>query len=81
MKELWVSMDRYGVMRPTKNVPKGKITNNNNSNDNNNNETRNPEDVEDHPEWKTKELWLHWDLNPCNYSDYLLYIASIFSIL
>lgn len=19
----------------------------------------------DHPEWKTKASWLHWDLNPC----------------
>ncbi len=81
MKELWVSLDRYGVMRPTRNVPKGKIANPNNNNNNdkdkdkdndNDNDNKNessiapnPEDVEDHPNWKTKELWLHWDLNPC----------------
>jgi len=59
--KLWVSFDRYGIMRPTKNVPVGNL----------------PEQkyrtvafddrgilpVKDFPEWKT-HLELHWDLNP-----------------
>jgi hypothetical protein len=82
-EQLWVSLDRWGLMRPTKHVPWGKL--------------KNPtvvrttvegeEAVEegavnaakrrkgkltapwtptfvDKPEWKTNELWLHWDLNP-----------------
>jgi len=60
--DLWVSLDRFGIMRPTRNVPEGKLV---------------PEvairtastdesglELKDHPEWKTKKSWLHWDLNP-----------------
>lgn len=45
-KALWVSIGRFGIMRPTKNVKfiDGR--------------------VEDKPEWKTTESWLHWDQNP-----------------
>ena len=62
-KDLWVSIDRYGIMRPTKNVPKGRIppvecrTNV----DVNNQEVA----VEDKVEWRTNRAWTHWDLNPC----------------
>jgi len=61
-KELWSSIDRYGIMRPTKNVPSGKLqpiaprT-----------EATDPSGTlisSDREEWKTTVLWLHWDLNP-----------------
>jgi len=60
-------LDRLGIMRPTKNVPVGKL---------NPTITRttvpieeNPElPCKDYPEWKTQSLWLHWDLNPWSWS-------------
>eukprot|EP01127_Copromyxa_protea_P005205 TRINITY_DN150_c1_g1_i3.p1 TRINITY_DN150_c1_g1~~TRINITY_DN150_c1_g1_i3.p1 ORF type:complete len:344 (-),score=46.68 TRINITY_DN150_c1_g1_i3:72-1103(-) len=72
--KLWVSLDRWGLMRPTKNVPIGKLD-----------EVRarttvegleikgrglgtkpgeEPQIVEDHRAWRTRPLWIHWDLNP-----------------
>eukprot|EP00027_Filamoeba_sp_ATCC50430_P014829 CAMPEP_0168567166 /NCGR_PEP_ID=MMETSP0413-20121227/14848_1 /TAXON_ID=136452 /ORGANISM="Filamoeba nolandi, Strain NC-AS-23-1" /LENGTH=413 /DNA_ID=CAMNT_0008599315 /DNA_START=169 /DNA_END=1407 /DNA_ORIENTATION=+ len=61
-KDLWVSIDRYGIMRPTKNVPKGKIAPVEcRTNVNVNNEEV---EVEDKPEWRTNRAWTHWDLNP-----------------
>ncbi|KAL6041506.1 Phytanoyl-CoA dioxygenase [Balamuthia mandrillaris] len=70
-KKLMVSMDRYGMMRPTKNIPfpsrqeegteeKGKKKE----------EEKEEADKEgglrreDRPEWKTRSAWVHWDLNP-----------------
>jgi len=48
-KWLRVKMDRYGLMRPTKvRVP----------------DANGELVVEDHPEWKTEERWVHWDQNP-----------------
>jgi len=60
-KELWVSIDRFGIMRPTENVPIGKLK-----------EEKIRKDVKDSnglecksmKDWKTVPLWLHWDLNP-----------------
>jgi len=60
-EELWVSMDRYGMMRPTKDIPVGKLEPV---------EVRNQvKDIQNLPlknfdKWKTAPLWLHWDLNP-----------------
>jgi len=61
-EQLWVSIDRFGLMRPTKNVPVGnldpvEIRNNVKDNDKN-------LPLQDFDEWKTVPLWLHWDLNP-----------------
>ena len=58
--DIWASVDRYGIMRPTKRIPSEPL----------------PSDIgrcsvpegfqgEDKPEWKTISKWLHWDLNPC----------------
>jgi len=60
-ENLWASLDRYGIMRPTRGVATGKFTN--------------PVvlrgvavdpalPTRDYPEWKTVSQWLHWDLNP-----------------
>eukprot|EP00009_Paramoeba_aestuarina_P003751 CAMPEP_0201511282 /NCGR_PEP_ID=MMETSP0161_2-20130828/3751_1 /ASSEMBLY_ACC=CAM_ASM_000251 /TAXON_ID=180227 /ORGANISM="Neoparamoeba aestuarina, Strain SoJaBio B1-5/56/2" /LENGTH=379 /DNA_ID=CAMNT_0047906709 /DNA_START=124 /DNA_END=1260 /DNA_ORIENTATION=- len=46
--ELLSSVDRYGIMRPTVNVPLGKDT----------------DEKEDKPRWRGPPSWLHWDLNP-----------------
>ncbi|PRP81536.1 hypothetical protein PROFUN_10898 [Planoprotostelium fungivorum] len=51
-ERLWVSVDRWGVMRPTVNVPTQK-----------DGETI----LEDKPSWKSAAVWLHWDLNPWNW--------------
>uniref|UniRef100_A0A6B2L909 Uncharacterized protein n=1 Tax=Arcella intermedia TaxID=1963864 RepID=A0A6B2L909_9EUKA len=62
-KELLVSVDNWGVMRPTRDVPDAALA---------------PEKVrtsvavgegfegtlQDKPDWKTTSKWLHWDLNP-----------------
>eukprot|EP01012_Entosiphon_sulcatum_P035858 TRINITY_DN4558_c0_g1_i3.p1 TRINITY_DN4558_c0_g1~~TRINITY_DN4558_c0_g1_i3.p1 ORF type:complete len:296 (-),score=29.95 TRINITY_DN4558_c0_g1_i3:295-1161(-) len=67
--KLWVSADNCGVMRPTRNVPwvplepaarNARVT---------------VEDlpdgiqVEDKPGWRSKEKWLHWDMNPFKWFD------------
>lgn len=50
--KLKVKLDRYGLMRPTKvRVPRAE-------------EDGGGFVVEDHPEWKTEERWVHWDQNP-----------------
>jgi len=46
--DLWVKFDRYGLMRPTKDIKIKAPT------------TR----LIDRPEWLTVENWLHWDQNP-----------------
>jgi hypothetical protein len=60
-KDLWVSVDRYGSMRPTKNVPKGRLENTKITVE----VTSATSETIDHPEWKTMAIWTHWDLNPC----------------
>jgi len=62
-KQLWVSLDRMGIMRPTVNVPTGKLvpTEFRTSADAKENPTL---PLVDYPQWKTQKLWLHWDLNP-----------------
>lgn len=63
-KELWVSLDRYGIMRPTKQVPVGKLPpckTRVNVSDLPQDSTL---DVKDFDHWKTTASWLHWDLNP-----------------
>jgi len=56
IKELWASVDRYGVMRPTRNVPTEKI------------EEGKEIIREDRLDWKTVSNWLHWDLNPWHWT-------------
>ncbi|KAL9648124.1 hypothetical protein ABK040_007489 [Willaertia magna] len=61
--KLWSSVDRLGVIRPTKNVPipyndieslsKDKV-----------NDVQSTQTVSDFEEYKTSKQWLHWDLNP-----------------
>jgi hypothetical protein len=74
-ERLWVSIDRYGIMRPTV-LTDHVLTNTCN---NNNTETTQPShsDIEESQpkernqyfkeEWKTKPNWLHWDLSPFHY--------------
>jgi len=63
-KTLWSSIDRWGFMRPTKNVPMGKLPEGGKVRTEVNAETSPDLEAKDHPDWKTKKLWLHWDLNP-----------------
>ncbi|CAF1414000.1 unnamed protein product [Adineta ricciae] len=56
--DLWVKFDRYGFMRPTKDIP---FTNKDN----------NSITIEDRPEWRSKPNWLHWDQNPWKYPDFM----------
>jgi len=64
-KDLWVIIDRFGVMRPTVKVPKGKIPDNTHRVDVIIPETNLSDyEFEDKPEWLTFSNWLHWDLNP-----------------
>jgi hypothetical protein len=68
--KLWVSVDRFGIMRPTKQVPNFKLE-----------PTKIRTEVspgmeweaegralEDKDSWRTVEAWAHWDLNPCKES-------------
>jgi len=57
IKELWASIDRYGIMRPTRNVPTKKIE-----------DGKEIIKREDRLEWKTFSSWLHWDLNPWHWT-------------
>jgi len=58
--DLWVAVDRYGIMRPTKEVPEEKLENvRARVNTVGENLKR-----KDHPEWRTDASWMHWDLNP-----------------
>jgi hypothetical protein len=61
-KNLWVSVDRIGLMRPTVNVPLGNLPVQNCRISVENTPPGLPR--QDFPEWKTRSLWLHWDLNP-----------------
>jgi len=60
--DLWVSVDNWGLLRPTKKIPNQALA---------------PDpyrisvatgdssiSVEDKPDWITNSRWLHWDLNP-----------------
>lgn len=51
--KLWVSVDRYGVMRPTRYRKTTPVS---------------FSDVVHKPEWRTKEDWLHWDLSPFHFA-------------
>jgi len=70
-KNLWSSVDRHGMMRPTKNVPNfalppqkarsSAIPPEGWENDDSSQKTRR---LEDHDGWRSAENWVHWDLNP-----------------
>jgi len=47
--KLWVSHDRFGVLRPTKDIVIP---------------TELKENTINKPSWKTIDYWLHWDMNP-----------------
>lgn len=51
-EDLWVKFDRYGLMRPTKNI---RLKNTS--------ATDSPKFIS-RPQWLTEENWLHWDQNP-----------------
>lgn len=48
-RKLEVKLDRYGLMRPTKLHVPGE---------------GGATAVEEHPEWRTEDRWVHWDQNP-----------------
>lgn len=54
--DIWVRMDRYGVMRPT--ILKTSKTQQKDG------KTETIETIEKKDEWKTNGHWLHWDQNP-----------------
>eukprot|EP01102_Stenamoeba_stenopodia_P021508 TRINITY_DN8692_c0_g1_i1.p1 TRINITY_DN8692_c0_g1~~TRINITY_DN8692_c0_g1_i1.p1 ORF type:complete len:390 (-),score=63.80 TRINITY_DN8692_c0_g1_i1:131-1300(-) len=60
--DLWVSIDRYGYLRPTKDIEieadKAKPE------DLQSNTPVNGKITVQRPKWKTSDKWLHWDLNP-----------------
>lgn len=59
-EKLISSVDRYGIMRPTKNV---KMMKKRKSVDAEGNEVEVVEEVvKDRPNWQTTEQWFHWDL-------------------
>jgi len=68
--DLWVSIDRYGIMRPTVDVPLTKLpdeihTNLRTSVKLTDELIKNHSiQVQDRPEWKSITNWTHWDLNP-----------------
>jgi len=63
--DLWVIIDRFGVMRPTCRVPKGNISPVNARVDVIIPDEKSKDfEFEDKPEWLTYSNWLHWDLNP-----------------
>jgi ectoine hydroxylase-related dioxygenase (phytanoyl-CoA dioxygenase family) len=51
-KRLWMSVDRYGIMRPTRFCLKDVCQ---------------EDDIITKDEFKTKENWIHWDLSPFHY--------------
>jgi len=63
-KDLWASLDRYGIMRPTKNVPLAALPDKAKARTSAQLTADTKIEVKDYPEWKTAEAWLHWDLNP-----------------
>eukprot|EP01119_Soliformovum_irregulare_P022640 TRINITY_DN7798_c0_g1_i2.p1 TRINITY_DN7798_c0_g1~~TRINITY_DN7798_c0_g1_i2.p1 ORF type:complete len:231 (-),score=21.73 TRINITY_DN7798_c0_g1_i2:443-1135(-) len=56
-KDLWSSIDRWGVMRPTVKIPHEPVRSWN--------DLSTEGETSDRPKWKTAEGWLHWDMNPC----------------
>eukprot|EP01006_Ploeotia_vitrea_P009126 TRINITY_DN21474_c0_g1_i1.p1 TRINITY_DN21474_c0_g1~~TRINITY_DN21474_c0_g1_i1.p1 ORF type:complete len:392 (+),score=52.35 TRINITY_DN21474_c0_g1_i1:46-1221(+) len=54
-QKLWVSGDRYGILRPTKGIKFGNETDENG---------QTKDCLQDKPEWRTQDRWLHWDQNP-----------------
>jgi len=63
--DLWVSIDRYGIMRPTQQIPLGKlkpVTQRTEVSATDLLESDAP--IQNKDNWKTEKLWLHWDLNP-----------------
>jgi len=63
--DLWVSLDRVGLMRPTKGVKLCKLKPQKYRIDIGEPlDEAEPAESMDQPEWKTFPLWLHWDLNP-----------------
>lgn len=63
-----MSVDRYGIMRPTHGIPLAALS----PSSRNSYEVTlegvlgEKEDVQvvDKPEWKSEQKWLHWDLSP-----------------
>jgi len=66
-KDLWSSVDRHGIMRPTVQVPTGKLPENPSRRD-----AIAPPDweggFEDHENWRSASFWTHWDLNPWHWT-------------
>jgi len=61
-KNLWVSIDRFGIMRPTKNIPMRPLEPKKHRVDV---EVESNEDVKlDFTGWRSISNWIHWDLNP-----------------
>jgi len=70
---LWVSVDRYGMMRPTRSVPQIELPPQRirtsveiDSNVNKAKEEKESDHITfaDFPDWKSQASWAHWDLNP-----------------
>jgi len=59
--DLWVSVDNWGLLRPTKNIPTKKMEH---EDYRTTVEVDNTIPVVDKPEWESRSRWLHWDLNP-----------------
>jgi len=64
-KNLWISIDRYGIMRPTKNISVGKFSSEKTDRISGVDVENSQLPTKDFLHWKTKSQWLHWDLNPC----------------
>jgi len=61
-EHLWASIDRYGIMRPTRKIPQGQLPDSQFRTD-----AVDPSgtlECIDRLDWETNKLWLHWDLNP-----------------
>lgn len=83
-KQLWVSIDRYGIMRPTlvssdststlndQPAPESAHTPKKSENGQNGTNLIVKED------WKTKEQWLHWDLSPFHHGTSAAGFAPVF---
>jgi len=63
-KNLWISIDRYGIMRPTKNISVGKFSSEKTDRISGVDVENSQLPTKDFLHWKTKSQWLHWDLNP-----------------
>eukprot|EP01089_Gocevia_fonbrunei_P020695 TRINITY_DN7773_c0_g1_i1.p1 TRINITY_DN7773_c0_g1~~TRINITY_DN7773_c0_g1_i1.p1 ORF type:complete len:370 (+),score=80.55 TRINITY_DN7773_c0_g1_i1:124-1233(+) len=60
-EDLWVSIDNWGTMRPTKDIPQTLTP----AHIRTTVDTDDPSVTKtDEPSWKSKSNWLHWDLNP-----------------